>query len=557
MRVRLSVLTASVVVLNLCPTHARAASVTSACAAVLTDLEKEWGATGEWRKLAPYPVERDASPTDSVGVWLERWKLADGSVELRHVSAAETRVAALHESGCVPQITSHRRSFDPAAMRGSFTDDDLRGLLRNHGSGMIYVWSPRMPLSVCGIEEARAAARDLGIRFTALVADADSDEARAAVRNPRDRRAMESLELTYRDATIHYPTTLYYRDGQISGTAIPGYKTRSVYVTLGRERFARFWQPFGRERFARLAAPPISHGVVPNFWVDHQAQISTVSTVETPRHVGFFFKPVAGTSLVSYTSNEGSYLFDLATHQERRIPGNVDPVPSPDGRFITRPGLLWYSAAAMAIGDTTPLFRDGALPDEYQTLSILRKTRDTVRYRVITGWRMGIRYRDYDVALERGAVKEIIPLGMPTVPCDGRVFSLPISAKGSTEFGAFDTREKTNHIMRLESNGDCTDVLDFGFPTGKLSFSYDGSRVAFATSRVNVDAEGQLTKPEEMFYKDALVLFRATNRIVSLSANRPLRSMSFPEFLPDGRSIILDQAGPGRRTEVFRVLDVK
>src|ERR1041385_671286 len=171
MRVRLSVLpTALVAVLSLSPPPAGAASVTSACAAVLTDLEKEWGATGEWRKLAPYPVERDASPTDSVGVWLERWKLNDGSVELRRVSAAETRAASLHESGCVPQITSHRRTFDPVAMHGSFTDDDLRALLRNRASGMICVWQPRMPLSACGIDEARTAARDLGIRFTALVA---------------------------------------------------------------------------------------------------------------------------------------------------------------------------------------------------------------------------------------------------------------------------------------------------------------------------------------------------------------------------------------------------
>src|SRR5437667_30826 len=141
MRVRPSILLSSLAaVLSLTATPARAISVTSACAAVLTDLEKEWGATGEWRKLAPYPVER-------------------------------------------------------------------------------------------------VAARDLGIRFTALVADADSDEAKALVPNPQYRRPLESLDLIYRDATIHYPTVLYYRDGRISGSAIPGYKNSRTYVTLARERF--------------------------------------------------------------------------------------------------------------------------------------------------------------------------------------------------------------------------------------------------------------------------------------------------------------------------------
>lgn len=46
---------------------------------------------------------------------------------------------------------------------------------------------------------------------------------------------------------------------------------------------------------------------------------------------------MAGTDLISYTTPEQSavYLFDLGAHREQRIPGNVDPVPTPDGRFIT------------------------------------------------------------------------------------------------------------------------------------------------------------------------------------------------------------------------------
>jgi hypothetical protein len=60
-----------------------------------------------------------------------------------------------------------------------------------------------------------------------------------------------------------------------------------------------------------------------------------------------------------------------------------------------------------------------------------------------------------------------------------------------------------------------------------------------------------------MFYKDALVLYRKTGRLVSLSHNRPLRGMTFPEFLPDGRSIILDQRTRTRADEAIRVLTVK
>src|SRR5215213_575609 len=63
-------------------------------------LDRQWGGTGAWRRLAPYPVAREASPTDSVGVWLERWHMPNGRIELRRVSAALTVEAVLSEPGC-------------------------------------------------------------------------------------------------------------------------------------------------------------------------------------------------------------------------------------------------------------------------------------------------------------------------------------------------------------------------------------------------------------------------------------------------------------------------
>jgi hypothetical protein len=296
----------------------------------------------------------------------------------------------------------------------------------------------------------------------------------------------------------------------------------------------------------------------PTFWVDHKAAVTEVRRVETVRPVGFFFKPVPTTELVSYTSQNAAYLFDLGTKRELRIPGTVDPVPTPDGKFITRPGLIFYPVSTLSTGDTTQFFADRELPDEYQTISILKQNRDAARYRVVTGWRTGLRLRDYDVTFTRdGKPQQITPLGKPMVPCPDRVLVLPISSKGSREVGVFDRRSNTNRILEVTDDGKCVDVLDLGFASGKLSFNYDGSAIAFATSRIDVDAEGFMTQPEVAFYKDALVLYRKTGRIVSLSHNRPLRGMTFPDFLPDGRSIILDQGSRLRPNEAIRVLTVK
>ena len=157
-----------------------------------------------------------------------------------------------------------------------------------------------------------------------------------------------------------------------------------------------------------------------------------------------------------------------------------------------------------------------------------------------------------------GALKSAVPVGNSTVPCPDRTFTLPISAKGSTEFGAFDAASQSNHIMEVAADGvTCAEKLDFGFATGKAAFSYDGNSIAFATSRINADVEGPFVRPKELMYRDALVLFRKTNRIVPLSVNGPIASLSFPEFLPDGKSIVLDQASRQRATEVFRIVSIK
>ncbi|HEY7395983.1 MAG TPA: hypothetical protein VH559_14110, partial [Gemmatimonadaceae bacterium] len=504
------------------PAGSRPASVADErCDASIASYERMWHGTGEWQRLAPFPIARDASPTDSIGVWLERSRADDGSLELRRVSAGETLVAQASGASCEVQLTHHRRTFNGNETSAAFTDDDLRTLVRQNTSGMIYVWSPGMPLSIRGLDEARAAARTLGIAFTAVVADATPAELRAV--DASIARSMSSVELLYRNATIHYPSITFYQNGALLGSAIPGYKQRDTYVTLAREAFARPTQP-----------PPST--TPPNFWVDHTARVSTTRTVQTVRRVGFFFKPIATTDYVSYTSDNAAFLFNLGTRQEQRIPGTVDPVPTPDGRMLTRPGLTLYPMSFLIAGDTTPSFVDRELPDEYQTASILKHSKNVTRYRIVTGWRMGARYRDYDVTFGRdGRLITVKPLGAPFVPCAERTFSLPISAKGSKEIGVYDTRSRTNHIINVTDDGGCTDVLDLGFASGKLAFSYDGSAIAFATSRINTDAEGEFLKPEENFYKDALILYRKTGRVVSLTTNRPLSSMTFPEFLPDGR----------------------
>jgi len=536
------------------------------CASTELAIEADWGATGEWRTLAPIPAPREASPTGRTGIWIERWHLADGTTELRRVSAGETRVATVEEATCASRNSTHRRTFNRDSMRNAFTDASLDSLMRANARGLVYVWSPRMPLSLKGLPEARAAARMMGIPFTAVVAETNDAELRElTTRLPNviasaDQQRMESLELVYRNATIHYPTALFYRDGRIVDGVFAGYKDRASFVKYGAEQFAKLPDPRFLAGVLRTADhfSTASSNTTPAFWVDHKARVRKLFAVNTPRRIGFFFKPITGTSLVSYNAQSIDYFFDIKTSKEIRVPGHIDPVPTPDGRFLTLPGLHFHPVLSLIAGDVQPVFTDPELPDEYQTASILSETKTKVRYRVVTGWNANARFRDYDVTLATpGKLPTVAPVGSPFVPCNDRLLSLPINAKSGREFGALDSRAKTNVVLEVVDATHCNLKLDLGFVSGKISFSYDGAFVAFATSRINTDAEGPLMRPSESMFKDALVLERKTGRIINLTQNAPIQGLTFPEFQKDGSVMLLDQFGPGRPVEQLRVVTFK
>src|SRR5690606_24656061 len=88
----------------------------------------------------------------------------------------------------------------------------------------VYVWSPRMPLSVDGYEAARQAAARVGAPLLVLEAEAleglpEANAGRAAADDPFAR------ELRAAGATLHYPALLPFVGGRPAGGAILGYKT--------------------------------------------------------------------------------------------------------------------------------------------------------------------------------------------------------------------------------------------------------------------------------------------------------------------------------------------
>jgi hypothetical protein len=180
-------------------------------------------------------------PTVRPGAWVVYTLGPDLRVQLSRIDAREVRRISFDEA-CAPRQQAHSILAPPSP--GAFDDEALVELMQRTRSGVIYAWSPHMPLSVDAFEHAAAAARDLGVVITAFL-DPNADPAYAretasAAGWPADSlRQFRSVELTFRNTTLHAPSILIYAGGRIQGLAVPGYRDRAGYKGVIRSRLAK------------------------------------------------------------------------------------------------------------------------------------------------------------------------------------------------------------------------------------------------------------------------------------------------------------------------------
>lgn len=190
-----------------------------------------------------------------------------------------------------------------------------------------------------------------------------------------------------------------------------------------------------------------------------------------------------------YISRHANYAQRLGQTTGVRVPGGVDPVPTPDGKFLTTPSpIAFYSGAkvaeALASGGSAenlqPMKTDSALQGVYQSIGIARRDSSGPVYRVITD-RDGATFRDYayDAASDR-----IVPQGEGAhVVCDRLQKSnrqLPMISKDGRLASFYDSETRSTKIYDIGSDGlGCNLVADLGFPTGKVDFDFNNDRIAF------------------------------------------------------------------------------
>lgn len=437
--------------------------------------------------------------------------------------------------------------------------------LHDRCSGVLYVWSPLMPLSRLGIRQIAAATDALGLSLTIVESSSlyrRATELASRVAGVGFTSSADSLRkaMVEAGATTHYPAILVHKGGRIAGTAILGYKTAETYRRMIDERLRAATVGEPRERSARARAP----SEVPSEHAEAGGGLDALPDpdgwsrdFEVPVRPGAYFRMARGWNSVAFASDGAVHLLDLRNGSTTAAPGRIDFVASPDGYFFVTPGpdrtgLQFFHAARVfeasrrGLGSmVSPFFIDVRMKDQYPSVGIIDSDREAGRrvnvYRVLTGWYNWVMFRDYEISVDDLRASPMVrPRGKPVVACSAYELSIPVISHNGRELAARDEKSATTKVFRLGDDGTCEELLDLGIQTGKMAFAPDGRRVAFAIPRGAVrDGTGILWRSDSDVRELAGVFILGLDelRITRVPASEEVNRLTFPEFV--GRDSIM------------------
>ena len=217
---------------------------TAKCTSQVKSLLHEWKSQNDWRpQIETVEAQRSfVSPTTKIGTWIELRVAEDNRVEALRISPEAVTRVAWADVNCTPALGVSRSKVDLKTLKNAFTDADLEAFIKKNPNSLIYSWSPEMPYSVDGLVEIQAAAKQLNMKVvTVLDPRAENDlaqqtAARMKSRAPASLSRIESVELAYRNMTLHYPSVLIVSKGKITGPMLPGLMKATEYAQIIGER---------------------------------------------------------------------------------------------------------------------------------------------------------------------------------------------------------------------------------------------------------------------------------------------------------------------------------
>lgn len=227
---------------------------------------------------------------------------------------------------------------------------------------------------------------------------------------------------------------------------------------------------------------------------------------------GYFFKVDGTGRYITFTTAQGNRLIDLQDKKTQKdpkpIPGKIDAVFSPDGKYLFTPhhGMHAFDANKL---ETQPFknndFSSAKVGMSPQTEGVYQSLGQTENgtYTMLTD-KNGASLST--VSASGGKLS----FGPQKVFCKEQfgngMMDLPMLSKDGKFLSAYNELTQSTQVFNVGSEGNCSLAMDLGFPTGKANFSFDGKQMAFHVDHFRTSGGGYFSNVDSKITKDVYVV---------------------------------------------------
>tara|TARA_R110000868_G_scaffold117600_15_gene312595 strand:- start:94057 stop:95865 length:1809 start_codon:yes stop_codon:yes gene_type:complete len=253
----------------------------------------------------------------------------------------------------------------------------------------------------------------------------------------------------------------------------------------------------------KLTSAIISLSLVTNAWgVAIDCNLNTTKLekrIQLPSAPNYFISAdPSGKYTAVIDSYEENILVDMDTGKHQKVPGDVDPVFTPDSKFLTLPGGEFYDmreiAPKMARNqsarnvDAAFDAREGGV---YQSIGILPGSTERKKtYRYMDDG-AGASYFDVEMTFDSSGkmTNSRRKTDQKKLCSEASDRDTPMMSKDGKYLSILNFETYTTQIWRVNDNGSCDMMVDIGVPTGKVDFGFDNDnpQITFHVDEIRND----------------------------------------------------------------------
>ncbi len=205
------------------------------CESQIDEKLKELQSKNEWVRVVDSRPNHKTyrSPTNLLGEWVE--VIAGDSPAVYHITPKGIREFGWNLKNCeINKSTVFEEDKNYINISGpTFTDADLKTLIDQKESAIVYTYSPRMAYSLKYMNELAEAAESLGFKFIPVLESTyKTSDVTKSFSNKKHYKIQKSasVEILMRQMLTHFPSSLIVYNGLILEPIIVGIKSKKEYI---------------------------------------------------------------------------------------------------------------------------------------------------------------------------------------------------------------------------------------------------------------------------------------------------------------------------------------